>query len=91
MLQSGVLEQEHIDVKLYTVDEVLCAAYYPSNHYKHRYYCVMDHGSPKELRIKRNTIEHEFAQPRALVKFEYYDRFPVVDETLSPRTPPCNY
>lgn len=81
MLLGGVLVQDQIDIKLYTVDKVLYAAYYPSNHYKHRYYSVMDHGCPLELRIKRNKVEpdYELAQPRALIKFEHYDRLPNVD------------
>lgn len=80
MLTTGVLVQNHIDVKLYEVDGVLKAAFYPSDHYKHRYYCVMDHGCPVELKIIRNRIEDEEATPRALVSFEFYDRFPYSDD-----------
>lgn len=83
MLLSGVLEQENIDVKLFTVDEQLKAAYYPTNHFKHQYYSVMDHGCPVELRIRRNEIEDENAQPKALVNFQFYPRFPKVDDSLS--------
>lgn len=89
MLMSKVLEQENIDIKLYTVDGVLYHAYYPADHYKHKYYCVMDHGCPIELRIKRNKIEHDHAQPRSLVKFQFYPRVPVVDESLPPIDKPC--
>ncbi|KAF5282721.1 hypothetical protein FQR65_LT02718 [Abscondita terminalis] len=89
MLLSGVLVQQQIDVELYTDDDVIYAAYYPSNHYKHRYYCVLDHGCPAELRIKRNKIVHDFAKPRALIKFRYYDRFPPVDHSLKPDPRPC--
>ncbi|KAI4465838.1 leucine-rich repeat-containing protein 34 [Holotrichia oblita] len=89
MLLSKVLDQENIDIKLYTVDGVLYHAYYPSDHYKHKYYCVMDHGCPIELRIKRNKVEHEHAQPRSLVKFQFYPRIPPVNETLKPKDKPC--
>lgn len=86
---SKVLEQENIDVKLYTVDGVLYHAFYPADHYKHKYYCVMDHGCPIELRIKRNTIEHQYAQPRSLVKFKFYPRVPPADDSLPPLDKPC--
>ncbi|KAK4879463.1 hypothetical protein RN001_007609 [Aquatica leii] len=76
MLRSTVLVQEQIDVKLYTVDEVIYSAYYPSNHYKHRYYCVMDTGCPVELKIKRNKIVLDSTKPKALLNLQYYDRFP---------------
>lgn len=65
-------------MKLYTVDRVLCAARYPVDHYKHRYYEVMDYGCPVELKIKKNRIEQEGDKPRALVKFQHIDRFPPV-------------
>lgn len=89
MVTAGVLFQEHIDVKIYTVDEIRQHAFYPSDHYKHRYYCVMDHGCPIELRIKRNKIEHVYAQPRAKVYFKYYDRLPYIDDNLPEDEPPC--
>lgn len=89
MLQSGVLEQENIDVKLYTVDGILYSAYYPSDRYKHKYYCVMDHGCPIELRIKRNKIDDEYAQPKAKVKFMYYERLPHINYDLPPGKDPC--
>lgn len=76
MLLSGLLRQEYIDVKLYKTDHNLHAAYYPNNRYKHKYYCVMDHGCATELRIKRNTVDQANAQPRPLVDFMFYPRFP---------------
>ncbi|KAK5646258.1 hypothetical protein RI129_004722 [Pyrocoelia pectoralis] len=84
MLLSTVLVQEQIDVKLYTVDEVIYAAYYPSNHYKHRYYCVMDHGCPVELKIKRNKKVSGSSMPREKLNFHFYDRYPPVNPSLSP-------
>lgn len=89
MLRAGVLEQENIDVKLYTVDGKLHTAFYPSDHYKHKYYCVLDYGVPVELRIKRNKVYSEYAQPRALVNFEFYPRYPEVDESLPIIEKPC--
>lgn len=77
MVTAGVLLQEHIDVKIYTVDGIRYHAFYPSDHYKHRYYCVMDHGRPIELRIKRNVVEEVVTKPRAKVYFEFYDRVPM--------------
>lgn len=82
MLKSGVLNQEYIDIKIYKVDEELRAAYYPANHYKHKYYCVMDHGCPIELKIKKNKIYDDRALPRKLVDFKHFDRYPPVDEKL---------
>ncbi|KAJ8938205.1 hypothetical protein NQ318_011701 [Aromia moschata] len=82
MLASGVLHQEGIDIKLYTVDGELHAAYYPTNHYKHKYYSVMDHGCAIELKIKRNKIHHPDSLPRALIKFSHIDRYPPVNESL---------
>lgn len=81
MLRSKVLCQENFDVKLYTVDGVLQSAFYPVDHYKHKYYCVMDHGCAVELRIKRNRIEHEYALPKSKVKFEFYPRLPGIINT----------
>ncbi|GJQ84961.1 hypothetical protein Trydic_g562 [Trypoxylus dichotomus] len=89
MLLSKVLEQDNIDVKLYRVDGVLYHAYYPSDRYKHKYYCEMDHGYPVELRIKRNTIDMDNTQPRSLVKFKFYPRVPPADDRLPPREKPC--
>lgn len=77
MLAAGVLIQEHLDVKIYKVDETRYHAFYPSDHYKHRYYCVMDHGTPIELRIKRNVVEDTDPRPRPKVYFQYYDRIPM--------------
>ncbi|KRT78279.1 hypothetical protein AMK59_8373 [Oryctes borbonicus] len=73
----------------YSVDGVLYHAYYPSDRYKHKYYCEMDHGSPIELRIKRNKVELNNAQPRSLVKFQFYPRVPPADDRLPPKNKPC--
>ncbi|KAB0798060.1 hypothetical protein PPYR_09053 [Photinus pyralis] len=89
MLLSTVLVQEQIDVKLYTVDDVIYAAYYPSNHYKHRYYCVMDHGCPVELKIKRNRMESRKDLPHAKLNLHYYDRYPPVNPVLPPDKRNC--
>ncbi|CAH0557226.1 unnamed protein product [Brassicogethes aeneus] len=88
LFKSGVLLQEHTDVKVYHVDGVAYQAYYPSNHYKHKYYCVMDHGCPVELKIKRNKVADEFSQPRALIDLKNYDRYPPVNLNL-PKRYPC--
>ncbi|XP_028172155.1 leucine-rich repeat-containing protein 34-like [Ostrinia furnacalis] len=59
MLLSGVLFQHTIDVKIYMVDEVLYAAYYPNpaDRNKHLYYCELDFGFAQPIcHIKRNVI-----------------------------------
>lgn len=59
MLESGVLFQHTMDVKLYEVDEVLYAAYYPNpaNRNKHLYYNEMDFGVAQPIyHITRNVI-----------------------------------
>ncbi|CAG9794591.1 unnamed protein product [Diatraea saccharalis] len=59
MLTSGILYQHSIDVKIYEVDEVLYAAYYPnpSDRSKHFYYCELDYGFAQPIyHIKRNVI-----------------------------------
>lgn len=58
MLLSGVLFQHTMDVKLYEVDEVLYAAYYPNpaDRNKHLYYCELDYGEAQPIyHIKRNV------------------------------------
>ncbi|CAH1117752.1 unnamed protein product [Phaedon cochleariae] len=82
MLESKVLEQDYLDIKIYKVDEKLHAAYYPVNHYKHIYYNVMDHGCPVELKIKKNKIIDPAALPRELLNMSHYGRYPPVDESL---------
>lgn len=74
MLQSGVLQQEGIDVRLYEVDGILHAAYYASNRYKHQYYCVMDHGSAVELKIKKNKLEQLDDKQKVLLDFKFYKK-----------------
>lgn len=62
MLESEVLFQHTIDVKLYEVDEVLYAAYYPNpaDRNKHKYYCEQDFGYAQPMyHIKRNSIEEK--------------------------------
>lgn len=59
MLLSGVLFQHTIDVRLYEVDEVLYAAYYPNpaNRNKHIYYCELERGEAQPIyHIKRNVV-----------------------------------
>lgn len=85
MIASKVLDQEYLDVKIYQVDGVLYPAFYPANHYKHKYYCVMDHGCPVELKIKRNRILPPDALPRRLINMPHVERYPPVDETLPPK------
>lgn len=74
MLQSGVLQQEGIDIRLYEVDGILKAAYYPSNRYKHQYYCVMDHGCAVELKIKKNKLEKLDDKQKVLLDFKFYKK-----------------
>lgn len=74
MLQSGVLQQEGIDIRLYEVDGELKAAYYPSNRYKHQYYCVMDYGSAVELKIKKNKLEEIDEKQTVLLDFKFYKK-----------------
>lgn len=62
MLASGALFQHTIDVKLYEVDDVLHAAYYPNpaDRNKHLYYNEMDFGCPQPIyHIKRNVLPDE--------------------------------
>lgn len=80
MLDAGSIEQENIDVKLYEVDGIIRAAYYPTNHYKHRYFCVMDTAVPSELKIKKHKLETEYSTPKALVNYKFYDRYPQIDK-----------
>lgn len=59
MLLSGALFQHTIDVRLYEVDNVLYAAYYPNpaNRNKHLYYCEMEFAEAQPIyHIKRNKI-----------------------------------
>ncbi|XP_032525816.2 leucine-rich repeat-containing protein 34-like [Danaus plexippus] len=59
MLISGALFQHTIDVRLYSVDGVLHAAYYPNpaNRNKHLYYNEMDFGCEQPIyHIKRNVL-----------------------------------
>ncbi|CAH0712808.1 unnamed protein product, partial [Brenthis ino] len=59
MLISGALFQHTIDVKVYEVDEVLHAAYYPNpaDRNKHLYYNEMDFGYAQPIyHIKRNVL-----------------------------------
>lgn len=60
MLMSGALFQHTIDVKLYKVDDVLHAAYYPNpaDRNKHLYYDELDYGFAQPIyHIKRNVVE----------------------------------
>nr|XP_023030065.1 leucine-rich repeat-containing protein 34 [Leptinotarsa decemlineata] len=82
MLKSEIIEQEYIDVRIYEVDGELHAAYYPTNHYKHKYYGVMDYGCRVELKIKRNEIPDPLALPRELLNFRHIGRYPPVDKRL---------
>lgn len=62
MLRSGTLFQHTIDVKLYEVDGVLHAAYYPNpaDRNKHLYYCELDFGCAQPMyHVKRNTVEEK--------------------------------
>ncbi|KAM3955114.1 uncharacterized protein ACR2FA_011011 [Aphomia sociella] len=59
MLLSGALFQHTIDVKIYEVDDVLYAAYYPNpaDRNKHLYYCELDYGFAQPIEhIKRNVV-----------------------------------
>lgn len=85
MLKSGILNQEYIDVKVYYVDGQPQAAYYPTRHFKNRFYSVMEHGVSQELKIFRNNVPHADAQPRALVNIDFIDRYPPVDGSLGLR------
>ncbi|CAH0404409.1 unnamed protein product [Chilo suppressalis] len=62
MLYSGTLFQHTIDVKIYEVDEILYAAYYPNpaDRNKHLYYCELDYGFAQPIYdIKRNVVEEK--------------------------------
>lgn len=79
MLISGTLVQKNIDVRIYYVDGKRQAAFYPSDHFKHKAYSVLDYGFPPELKIVKRKIIQQNAKPRALLNFEYIDRYPPVD------------
>lgn len=82
MLQSKVLMQEYIDVKIYEVDGELFAAEYPTNHLRQRFYCVMGSEGLTDVKIIRNKIYPEKSLPRQLLCFEHIGRYPLVDESL---------
>ncbi|XP_068622143.1 leucine-rich repeat-containing protein 34-like [Battus philenor] len=59
MLMSGTLFQDTFDVKIYEVDELLYAAYYPNpaDRSKHFYYCELEFGYAQPIyHIKRNVL-----------------------------------
>ncbi|XP_013136414.1 PREDICTED: leucine-rich repeat-containing protein 34-like [Papilio polytes] len=59
MLMSGVLDQSTFDVKIYEVDEVFYAAYYPNpaDRSKHFYYCELEYGYAQPIyHIQRNVL-----------------------------------
>ncbi|XP_022904365.2 leucine-rich repeat-containing protein 34-like [Onthophagus taurus] len=87
LIKVGAFDPERLDVRIYEVDGLLYHAYVPEDHYKHRYYGVMDHGCAVELKIKRNIIEDEFTYPRNLTNFKYYNKIPAAPG--SPRKPVC--
>lgn len=80
MILSGVLIQEYLDVKIYEVDKVYHAAFYPSDRYKLQYYNVGDYACATELKIKRNIVPSELDQPRELVNFKFYPRLPPIQK-----------
>ncbi|XP_056629845.1 leucine-rich repeat-containing protein 34-like [Diorhabda sublineata] len=82
MLKSTVLEQEYIDVKIYTVDEKYEAVYYPTNHYKSNYYAITKPACPNVIKIIRNKIYGPDALPRELLNIPHIGRYPKVDESL---------
>lgn len=79
MILSQVLNQEQIDIKLYKVDGVLYYAYYPTNHFKQNYYSVMMHGSPVELKIKKNRVEPTSTVCRPFYHLPHYERYPSME------------
>lgn len=82
MLQSGVVVQDYIDVKIYEVDGELYAAEYPTNHLRQKFYCVLGPEGSTDLKIKRNKIYPEKSLPRRLLYFEHIGRYPPIDESL---------
>lgn len=89
LLKAGVLNQEYIDVKVYYVDGIPQAAYYPICNFRNRFYSVLPYGIPPELKIVRNKVPHADAEPRALINFDYTDRYPPIDESLGLRACRC--
>ncbi|XP_048505041.1 uncharacterized protein LOC105686975 [Athalia rosae] len=76
MLVSGVLVQENIDVKPYAKDHKWNLAYYPSDHYKQRYYNVPRYAFPQPLKIP--YVENKMAGKAApKVNFKYVDPVPL--------------
>ncbi|GLV39755.1 Ran GTPase activating protein [Carabus blaptoides fortunei] len=76
MIMSTALEQKYLDVRPYEVDGIYYCAYYPSDSYKHKYYCVTDYQCPVELKIKHNLLPTDQDQRRAKLDFKYYPRMP---------------
>lgn len=72
MFKSGVLNQNYVDVKIYVVDDIFCAAFNPSDRYKHKYYCELDYACAVGLTIKRNVILDQ----RKRIDFKFYPNFP---------------
>ncbi|KOB66754.1 putative leucine rich repeat containing 34 [Operophtera brumata] len=88
MLQSGVLFQHTIDVKLYEIDEVLYAAYYPNpaDRNKHLYYCEMNFGIPlcKALGLKVTaTVFTAGASQAVAKKAGFEDLYEITYEELA--------
>ncbi|XP_050300749.1 leucine-rich repeat-containing protein 34-like isoform X2 [Anthonomus grandis grandis] len=79
---SGCLVPENVDVKIYYVDGVRCAAFNPINQLALKKYSIQLYGVAPELKIIRNKKAHPDALPRALLNFEFIDRYPPVDESL---------
>lgn len=80
MIMSTVLEQKYLDVQPYEIDGIYYCAYYPSDSYKHKYYCVMDYQCPVELKIKHNHLPTDQDEPKAKVDFKYYPRIPPIEK-----------
>lgn len=56
MFKSGTLNPNHVDVCVYELDEVMYAAFNPSDWYKHYYYCQLDYGVALPFRVKKNRV-----------------------------------
>uniref|UniRef100_A0AAR5P365 Uncharacterized protein n=1 Tax=Dendroctonus ponderosae TaxID=77166 RepID=A0AAR5P365_DENPD len=80
MLMYGTLEQKNIDVRIYYVNGKRQAAFYPSDHFNHKAYSVLDYGFPPGLNIVKRKLTEPNSKPRALHDFEYIDRYPPVDQ-----------
>lgn len=77
-MRAKVLDQNFCDVKVAVVDGVYVAGRYPSDLYKHKYYCQLDYGGERlpPVKIKKNLPTGEDDQYK--VCFKDYPKLPLL-------------